>query len=351
MKTRIAIFITLLCSITVNAQIKTTFFENELVSNSIELGVALKNFWGNKKFNDFLSSGKLIHLYLTMNAQGEVYDIEPISGYLEDTDMIAAGNGSLNMKKFKEYLKERNYSFTRLPMEFSDMRVFGLSMEDVIYEAVMYSYLPCTKFNVNFVPKWINLWLGMTTGKKWSMFELFNSNSPFIERGVFISKANMLDSLEVTPELYNSEIAALGFLYILGEYGFNHIMKEWNGEYTLEFNVEIDRKGFPKKITSLNTYGYNPGRILYNFNYALILNNDIFRKRLLFYFQNHHFRFKTTGNGSANREIKVKFPGKLLSLCNNTDEKPDWVSAFKVGQVAAFIYSQECQLPIDREPN
>ena len=176
MKTRIVIFITLLCSIAVNAQIKATFFENELVSNSIELGVALKNFWGNKKFDDFLSSGKLIHLYLTMNAQGEVYDIEPISGYLEDADMIAAGNGSLNMKKFKEYLKERNYSFTRLPMEFSDMRVFGLSMEDVIYEAVMYSYLPCTKFNVNFVPKWINLWLGMTTGKKWSMFELFNSN-------------------------------------------------------------------------------------------------------------------------------------------------------------------------------
>ena len=69
---------------------------------------------------------------------------------------------------------------------------------------------------------------------------------------------------------------------------------------------------------------------------------------LLYYFQNHHFRFKTTGNCSANREIKVKFPGKLLSLCNNTDEKPDWVSAFKVGQVAAFIYSQECRQTIDR---
>lgn len=337
-----ALIITLLmlsCTVGTRSQLKIAFQERWIYSNYIDFGVALHNFMGDKEFNDFISSNKKIRVKLVLNTRGEVIDIIPINASPggKEAQWINLGNKSLDFKKFKKFLIKRNFSFTyHQPLEYK----FGESEDETTIDLALFGYIPYIKLNFSFSSNIVQFCVDFPSFKNWDIHEIFYSDSRFIERGAFIRDIDIADlkpHFRLTPELYNSEIMALGILDILGEYAFDRLMKKWHKDSMITFTIETDTEGKPKKITSLNI----DSLFEFNIRNSLDFNRKFIERRLICFFQNHHFRFKLNLiDKCPKKEIEVSFPGNLLSPWENETD-PDPLSVFKVEQIAALIYQEE----------
>ncbi len=305
MKRFLSSLIILSIAISMHAQFKMDFSYMGPLYNSWEFGVALKNYLGEEKFNDFLKSGLAMDVCVTHDAHGLVNNVT--INYMREKGMSYRHIPDeqirvIDIETFKKHLKERKYSFSATPV------LIGKE-EDIIAAHILLYYLPYTVTRFYFPLEAISI--ALMYSKPYDTYETFNSQPELLSKNFYTipdsSGLNQLIPLTADiNQLYNSTLAFLGIYDFLGNAALNWIMRLPNtvDTDTISFKVFLDSNGFPIKIKFIKA-----SEIWLN----LKEEQDIFEERLLYFYQNHHLKFRLE-KGAENNELIVSFPGDILTL-------------------------------------